>query len=152
IRTHVNYQLTAGPDRWHFVIRVHLRPEPGVSAADLAQLQHNVRTGVSRYFNEPGYTLPQVDRRLHVEVQFVATPGPAHTTVTVTPASPPSATDHWIDQLQWPVGRSPSAYAHEIGHYLGVTHPPAAPLNPLLSTPPAPDLDKDAPDRRDLMD
>ncbi len=125
VRTEVSYQLTTKPKRWDFVVRVHLQRGDNVSAADLAQVERDVHAGVRRYFNDPGYTLPGVDRRLHVEVRFVDSPELAHATVTVTPAPSKPGSDGLLDQRSWPAGLPEAAYAHEIGHYLGVTHPPA---------------------------
>ncbi|GAB3156686.1 hypothetical protein GCM10027290_54940 [Micromonospora sonneratiae] len=111
-RIAVRYALTPRPDAWVFQVRLHLTGQPGV---DLDAVRQAAQEGVTRYLNEPGYRLPQVDVPMRVEVQFVDDPGQAHATIAV--GSPDSATD----QVHWAFGQPPATYAHEILHFLGAT-------------------------------
>ncbi|WP_412543309.1 hypothetical protein R8Z50_12775 [Longispora sp. K20-0274] len=92
-------------------IKVCLEGQPGVTPAQLEQMQHNTHAGVDQHYNN-GQTLPNGDA-LHVRVEFVTDPADAHLTVAVEPG------DGATVQNRWFANDNPTTIAHELGHQLG---------------------------------
>jgi hypothetical protein len=133
-------RIADGPYRWgyandaqafshglnHVVFKVHLEPAPGVTAADLASLKTRVQKGVDHYYNIGkevsgsdgskhrvfnGVRGPDgVERRLHLEVEFVDTLADAHLNVHVLPGNGGARANRWF------VNGHPTTDAHEVGH------------------------------------
>jgi len=92
-------------------MKVRLEGQPGVTPAELAQMQNNVHAGIDQHYNN-GQTLPNGDR-LHVTVEFVTDAADAHLNVTVEPGTGPTVQNRWF------TGDNPTTLAHELGHQLG---------------------------------
>ena len=121
-----NGRIADGPYRWGYAndaqsfshglsnveFRVHLVPQPGVSDADLARVKARVQLGVDRYYNfsKSVRGADGVERRLHVEINFVEAPGDAHLLVRLLPG------DGIARSSKWYVGGAETTDAHEVAH------------------------------------
>ncbi|MEV6874257.1 hypothetical protein [Amycolatopsis sp. NPDC051128] len=92
-------------------MKVRLEGQPGVTPAELVQMQNNVHAGIDQHYNN-GRTLPNGDR-LHVTVEFVTDAADAHLNVAVEPGNGPTVQNRWF------TGDNPTTLAHELGHQLG---------------------------------
>lgn len=97
----------------NFEVRVHLKPAPGVGDAQLAHLRRQVHAGVDHHYNHKNLVVrgrDGVERRLHVEVTFVDSPGTAHIQVTAHPGN------GYANVNEWFVEGNPTTHAHEVTH------------------------------------
>jgi hypothetical protein len=110
-------RFTVG-DQTYTDLTVKVALHPGdADPHSVADTRNRVDEGVQRYFNDPGYRLPNGDR-LHLTVEHVAPGEQAHLDVQLTHGDGEGG-GH-TDQRTWPAGAAPITYAHEIGHQIGL--------------------------------
>ena len=102
----------SGEDLTEITMRVHLKPQSGVSADDLARVQKDAFDSVDHYYNS-GHTLPN-GSRMQVKVEFTDDAAASHLVVDLHPGS------GGANQFKWYVDSSPTTHAHELGHGLGL--------------------------------
>ncbi|MFF5075028.1 hypothetical protein ACFY2R_28525, partial [Micromonospora olivasterospora] len=105
----VRFALIPGDEKWVIQRRLYVQG----SDAAVQQVQEATLAGVAA-LNESEPTLPEVEKRLWWEVEFVAKPELAHQEVMV--GAPGSVTD----QRHWAAGEEPGVYVHEVVHGAGV--------------------------------
>ncbi|TWH70642.1 LuxR C-terminal-related transcriptional regulator [Micromonospora olivasterospora] len=105
----VRYELVPGLDRWTIRRRLYVEGQPDA----VKQVQEATQAGVAE-LNKSEPTLPEVDKRLWWEVEFVNNSKLAHQEVTVVGAG--EETDQW----RWAAGAKPAVYVHEVVHGAGV--------------------------------
>lgn len=93
-------------------MKVNLKPQPGVSADDIARVQADALKGVDEFYNG-GHTLPN-GNRLNVNVEFTDDAAASHLVVDVKPKS------GGANQVEWYVDSNPTTHAHELGHQMGL--------------------------------
>ncbi|KAB1947415.1 hypothetical protein F8271_04495 [Micromonospora sp. ALFpr18c] len=93
-------------------VKVRMVPDATVSAAELAETWRSVRNGVEEHFNRPEHRFRR-HGTLKVSVEPV-TEGPAHLQVDL------SHRHEQVTQSRWRPGLTGQAYAHELGHQLGL--------------------------------
>ena len=92
-------------------MRVHLEPQPGVTAEDIARVRQDALDAVEKYYNT-GQHLPN-GNRLNLNVEFTDDPAAAHLHINLHPGAGDA------NQFKWFVDSNPTTHAHELGHGLG---------------------------------
>ncbi|MFD9890248.1 putative nucleotidyltransferase substrate binding domain-containing protein [Amycolatopsis sp. NPDC059027] len=104
-------RMEVEPGHWvqEYTLKVHLKPEDGISPQAMADTRAKALAGVDSVLNK-GYRLPSGDQ-FHVRVEFTETG--AHTTVKLT------GTEN-ANQVEWGTATPQNVLAHEIAHYFGL--------------------------------
>ena len=108
-------------DRTVSEVTVRMRYDPhGIDEAQLHGIRQALAAGIRQLFNAPGHRLRVGPDGDHLVVRVTEdAAGPVHLRVRAV------ADQARMTQVEWPVGRTPAEYAHELGHQLGLRDEPA---------------------------